>query len=311
MVLSRRHVLITGASGFLGRACIGPLVEAGYGVTAVYHAHSPSDKLTGIEWRRADLTDGGDVNALIDAVRPTHLLALAWHMGPDHRYATDNYRWIQHSLELLFAFTRNEGLRAVFCGSCAEYDWSGDGALHEAESALRPVCDYGAAKAALFHAYGPMMSRFGISAAWARPFFLYGPGENRRRLVASVITALLEGRDALCTEGRQQRDFLHIGDAARALVTLLGSDVTGPVNIASGTAFPVSEIVKEIGRQTGRAELLRLGALPRQPHEDAPIVKADIGRLSREVGFTPRFDLANGLADTIAWWRAQVEREYV
>lgn len=309
MVSSRRHVLITGASGFLGRACIGLLLEAGYYVTAVYHAHDPSNEFSGADWCKADLTNGRDVNALVDAVRPTYLLALAWHMGPDHRYSAENYRWIQHSLELLFAFARNEGQRALFCGSCAEYDWSGDGALHETESALRPVCDYGAAKAALFRAYCPMMARLGISAAWARPFFLYGPGENRRRLVASVTTALLEGREAQCTEGTQQRDFLHISDAARALVTLLGSELTGAVNVASGKAFPVSQIVKEIGRQTGRAELVRLSVLPRQQREEAPIVKADTGRLNRELGYTPRFNLASGLADTIASWRSQVERE--
>jgi nucleoside-diphosphate-sugar epimerase len=284
------------------------LAGSGFEITAVHHGRDLAHELAGVSWRRADLTNAADINALADAVRPTHLLALAWHMGPDHRHSAENYRWIQHSLELLFAFARNGGRRAVFCGSCAEYDWSDDRPLHETHSALRPACDYGVAKAALFRAFGPMLARLGVSGAWARPFFLYGPGENGQRLVASVVRALLERREALTTDGSQKRDFLHVGDAARALVTLLGSDVTGPVNIASGRAVPVAEIVREIARQTRQPGLVRLGALP-QPPAEAAVVEADTGRLRREVGFSAQYDLSGGLADTIAWWRTQLERE--
>ena len=308
MSLSRRHVLITGASGFLGRACLGHLAENGFEITAVHHGRDPAHEHAGVNWRRADLTNAADINALTNVVRPTHLLALAWHMGPDQRHSAKNYRWIQHSLELLFAFARNGGQRAVFCGSCAEYDWSDGGPLHETQSALRPACDYGAAKAALFRAFGPMLVRLGVSGVWARPFFLYGPGENGQRLVASVVRALLERREALTTDGSHKRDFLHVGDAARALVTLLGSDVTGPVNIASGSAVAVADIVREIARQTGQTGFVRLGALP-QPPGEAAIVEADTGRLRRELEFSAQYDLAGGLADTIAWWRTQLERE--
>ncbi len=302
-----RHVLVTGAAGFLGRACLAPLLAAGYRVTGTYLGARPARFPEGVEWRRADLRDPPGVAALLQSLRASHLLALAWPMGPDCRTSPENYRWISHSIGLLFTFAHSGGTRAVLCGTCAEYDWMTGGKLHETQSPLCPACDYGAAKAALFAAHGPMAARLGVSAAWARPFFLYGPGENRARLAASVITSLLEGREARCTDGMVRRDYMHTADAGRALAMLLDSDAEGPVNIGSGRAIPLAEIVGEIGRQTGREHLLRLGAMPSRPGE-APLVEADTGRLTREVGFSPHFNLETGLADTIGWWRAEMEK---
>jgi nucleoside-diphosphate-sugar epimerase len=261
-----------------------------------------------VDWRKADLTNPGEIAALMEGVRPSHLLALAWPMGPDTRYSAENYRWLQHSLELLFAFAQAGGKRAVFGSSCAEYDWTGDEKLHETRSLLRPACDYGAAKSALFAAYGPMAARLGFSAAWARIFFLYGPRENRTRLAGDVIASLFEGREVPCSEGMQQRDFMHVGDAGRALAMLLDSDVTGPVNIGSGRAIPVAGLIREAARQIGRPELIRFGARPSRA-DDAPIVEADNTRLRSEVGFAPHFNLETGLADTIDWWRTELKRE--
>ncbi|WP_421021629.1 NAD-dependent epimerase/dehydratase family protein, partial [Klebsiella pneumoniae] len=77
-------------------------------------------------------------------------------------------------------------------------------------------------------------SQTGLSATWARLFFMYGPGEHPNRVTSSVILSLLQGKSAQCSHGMQIRDFLHVADVASALVTLLDSDVTGPVNIGSG-----------------------------------------------------------------------------
>jgi nucleoside-diphosphate-sugar epimerase len=69
-------------------------------------------------------------------------------------------------------------------------------------------------------------------------FFLYGPYENRTRLVPSIINSLLQEKTAPCSSGIQIRDYLFVEDVADAFVRLLNSSVNGPVNIASGK--PVS-----------------------------------------------------------------------
>jgi nucleoside-diphosphate-sugar epimerase len=149
-----------------------------------------------------------------------------------------------------------------------------------------------------------------LSAAWARLFFLYGPFEDSNRLVASVIRSLLKSQPALCSSGNQQRDFLYVEDAASALVALLNSDVRGPVNIASGQAVAVKDVVNKIASALERTELIELGALESPPGEPQMLF-ADVGRLRNEVGWQPQFDLNHGLEATIQWWSSHLEDEHV
>jgi nucleoside-diphosphate-sugar epimerase len=301
-------VVVTGASGFIGRAVARALAARGATVIGTHRGARPPD-VAGVVWERVDLEDPAAVRALLERHRPDGLVALGWYMGPGNQQALENFLWIKHGIDLLIAFSETGGRRVVFCGSCMEYDWSREAPLVEDITPLAPATEYGAAKAALFTAFGPLCGKLGLSGAWARPFFLYGPGENPRRLAADVILSLLEGREALCTHGRQRRDLLHVDDVGEAMAALLATDITGAMNIGSGTAIPLATLVEEIGRQTGRADLIRLGAREARP-KDPPLVEASTERLGNRLGWTPRFDLEAGIADTIAWWRAHLkERE--
>lgn len=301
-------VLVTGATGFIGMACVRALANAGCSVVGTYRADTPPDGPEGVAWVRADLTDGGDIRKVMEQHRPSHLLALAWYMGPGNQQALENFLWLQPSVDLLIAFAEAGGRRVTFCGSCMEYAWSQPVRLVEEKTPLRPDMEYGAAKAALFTAFAPLCRKLGLSGAWARPFFLYGPGENPRRLAADVILSLLGGREALCTHGQQKRDFLHVDDVADAMVRLLLSDVEGPLNIGSGQAIPLAELIHEIGRQIGATELIRLGAREARPG-DPPLVEADVTRLRDRLGWEPKFSLETGVADTIAWWRREMKKD--
>jgi nucleoside-diphosphate-sugar epimerase len=142
-----------------------------------------------------------------------------------------------------------------------------------------------------------------MTSAWGRIFFLYGPCEHPDRLVASVIRSLLAGEPARCSHGNQIRDFLFAADVAGALVALLESDVTGPINVASGQPVALKEIVNHIGGLIGRPELIRLGAIPAAP-TDTRLVVADTTRLADALAWRPAYNLEAGLTKTIDWWRA-------
>src|SRR6185369_12421279 len=157
--------------------------------------------------------------------------------------------WVEATLELHRAFAAVGGERAVYAGTCMEYDWS-YALLDEQSTPLAPKARSGELLLDTNKRGGP-----GIS--WARIFYLYGPYEKRGRLVSDVIAAVLSDHEIECTDGRQQRDFMHVSDVARALVATLMSDHVGAVNIASGVCRPVSSIVDEIVRQTGAANLSR------------------------------------------------------
>jgi nucleoside-diphosphate-sugar epimerase len=143
-----------------------------------------------------------------------------------------------------------------------------------------------------------------MSLAWARLFFLYGPREHPARLVPSVARALLAGEPAKCSAGTQERDFLHVDDVADALVSLVRSDLVGPVNIGSGEAVAVRAVIELVARECGRPDLVRLGARP-APANEPPLLVADVSRLRDELGWRPGIPFEDGVRDAVRWWRTR------
>jgi len=300
-----KRVLVTGASGWLGRHCLPLLLERGYDVHAV--ATKPrTPSAANFHWHQVDLLDDSRAAALVAEVRPTDLLHLAWCATPGIYWTSpENFAWVRASLILLQAFATHGGERLVTAGTCAEYDWR-YGYCSESVTPLAPMTVYGTCKNALQNMTDSFAAEYGLASAWGRVFFLYGPHEQPARLVPSVIRALLAGDPARCTHGNQVRDYLHVADVAAAFVALLEGDVTGAVNIASGKPVTVKEIVSLIGEMLDRSELIQFGAIP-APANDPPLLVADTRRLTGEIGWSPTYDLRAGLAETLRWWSTRMD----
>lgn len=296
-----KRALLTGASGFIGRHCLRPLLARGFEIHAV--ARQPQAAEPGVTWHAADLLRPGAARELVEAVRPTHLLHLAWYVVPGKLIAApENFDWVTASLELVRSFADAGGRRLAVCGSGYEYDWS-YGYCTEGLTPCVPDTVYGACKHALHELVRTFAAGRQLSFAWPRVFFLYGPHEHPQRLVSSVIRALLRGEPAPCSHGRQIRDYLHVQDVADGLAAVLDSDGQGAVNVSSGQAATLREIVLAIGRLTGRPELIQLGAIPARAN-DVPLVVGANARAA-SLGWLPRHDLESGLSHTIEWWRHQ------
>jgi nucleoside-diphosphate-sugar epimerase len=306
---AQKRVLVTGAGGFIGRSSLEPLRAAGYEVHAVLSKQRAFAAMpSGVEVHGADLLDPKAVDALIEAIEPSHLLHFAWIATPGVYWnSAQNYDWLAASRHLLSCFRRQGGRRAVMAGSCAEYDWSRVAVCNERSSPLsgasgEAMSAYTECKIAMSRELEDFGRAHDVSTAWGRIFFQYGPGEHPQRLVASVIIALLSGREAPCTHGRQIRSYLHVADVGAAFAAILDSTVEGPINVGSGQRISIGGLLLQVARHIGRPDLLRLGA--RSPPEAEPeILVPDIDRLRREVGFSPRLTLDEGLADAIDWWR--------
>ena len=291
-----KRVLVTGASGFIGRHALGALAARGYEVHAV--ARRPSAE-SAAQWHAVDLLDAHAAATLLARLRPTHLLHFAWYAEHGKFWtAPENFAWVDASQHLLQAFVANGGRRFVGVGSCAEYDWNA-GHCSEAATALVPATLYGTCKD-LFRRYLEAYAQHrGIEAGWGRVFHLFGAGEHPARLAASVIAALRRGEPAACTAGEQLRDFMHVADVAAAFAALLDSPATGAVNMASGDPVTIRTFVTQIAELMDRRELLRLGALPTRAG-DPPVLTADTVRLNTEVGWRPGAALQERLRETIA-----------
>jgi nucleoside-diphosphate-sugar epimerase len=303
-----RRVLVTGASGFVGRRVLQPLHERGFEVHAVGRgASAPEGTAQDVRWHRADLLDEAARGEVVAAIGATDLLHLAWYAEPGAFWAArENARWAAATIGLVDDFARAGGSRAVLAGSCAEYDWTDVAAkqpLRE-DAPLAPATYYGICKDATRRVVEGLAPTADLQLAWGRIFFLYGPHEDERRLVAGVARALVAGERAATSAGTQRRDFLHVDDVAGAFAALLDSAVCGAVNIASGEAVTVASIVEQIAATAQRPDLLDVGALQPRPG-DPDVLVADVGRLRDEVGFEPARTLAEGLRETVAWWRDQ------
>lgn len=297
------RLLVTGSTGFLGAPCV-RLASGGYEVHAA--GRGPGRGVpSGVHFHHCDLLAPRAATRLIEGVRPTHLLHLAWVVTPGACWESpENHRWVAASQELLLAFARCSGSRAVVAGSCAEYDWSGaSGACREGETPTHPSTAYGRCKLALSEWAGSFARERGISLAWPRLFWLYGPGEHPARLVPAVALGLLAGEPVPCTSGTQIRDFIHVNDAAAALVALLDSTATGPLNVGSGVPVAVGDIVRAVALACGRPDLVRLGERPTPAHEPLAVV-ADTTQLRAATDWRPNTPLAAGIAATVEWWKS-------
>ncbi|HEC98964.1 MAG TPA: NAD(P)-dependent oxidoreductase [Proteobacteria bacterium] len=301
-----KKILLTGGSGFIGRHSIPFLLDKGYEVHAVFHAKEPNfTQKENLFWHQCNLLNPLEQKQLLSQVRPSHLLHLAWYAVPGQYWMSrENFRWVQASLEVIMNFVEQGGLRIVVAGTSAEYDWS-YGYCSEKVTPLQPSTPYGTCKNSLHEMVKQFSNQTGLSYAWGRVFFLYGPYEYPERLVASVICSLLKNQDAYCLHGNLIRDFLHVQDVASAFVSLLESNVTGPVNIASGNPTTLKDVVNTIADKLNKKELVRFGESASTLNEPRLLV-AEVKRLNSEVGWMASYDLDRGLEQTIDWWKNHI-----
>jgi nucleoside-diphosphate-sugar epimerase len=286
------RVLVTGATGYVGRQVVDALRRRGHDVVA-------ASSRGGGRAVAADLLAPDGPAALVAEAGAQHLVHLAWYAEHGRFWtAPENLDWVGATLALLRAFREAGGRRAIVAGTCAEYAWEGDEPLVESATPLRPATLYGAAKHATRVAAEAYANQEDLSLAWGRIFFSFGPGEAPGRLIPSVAGALLRAEEAPVTGGAQVRDFIAVEELGDAFAALLDSDVRGAVNVASGRAVAVRDVVAMVARAAGGADLVRYGALPDRPGDPASIV-ADVTRLEREVGWRPRETLEAGIDRTV------------
>ena len=299
-----KQVLLTGASGFIGRHTIQPLIKRGFDVHCIYRTVKPdiTPNENNVTWYQTDLLNTTDIQNLFDSLSPTHLLHLAWDVTPgSYLESINNFDWLVSGLHLLNEFAESGGIRALCAGTCFEYDLR-YGYCNENLTPAVPSTYYGSCKHQLQTIGEKYADERGFNFAWGRIFYPYGPFEYPARLVPSVIQALLKGEPAQCTHGNQIRDFLHVTDVADAFVTLLDSEVTGIVNIGSGKPISIKELVMQIAQFLGKEEDIQLGTFPARKDEP-PFIVADTTRLRKEVRWCQKYSLEEGIMDTISWWK--------
>jgi nucleoside-diphosphate-sugar epimerase len=288
-----RRVLITGPTGFIGRHCLARLLTEECEIHAVSRRSSaPGDSR--VRWYAADLREPAEARRLIAAIRPSHLLHLAWEATPRiYAGSPQNFRWLQAGLAMVEAFGEAGGERFLGAGSSAEYQ-AGHEECSEDLTPIDPSTVYGKCKAACWLGAQAAAQHYGFSAAWGRIFLPYGPGDPPGRLVPSVLAALDQHRPVETTHGRQLRDFIYAPDAADLLVRLLLSPEAGAFNIGTGCATTVRSVIEYLADRRDGRELLRFGAI--EPPEGEPArLSADMTKVSSRLGRSAPTSIEAGL----------------
>ena len=287
------RVLVTGASGFVGRPLVEALARRGATVIAASRRR-PAD--TGAaDWIETDLL-ADDPADLVAAARAERLVHLAWTAAPGV-YATDlgNVDWLAASVALGRAFLAAGGRRIVGVGSCLEYDVDENG----------PKLLYGACKQACRLALDGLARQApGASFAWPRIFFLLGRHDYPSRLAPSLARRLTAGEPVEVSSGRVERDFMDVRDCADAIAALALTDASGCFDIATGVSTRIHDLAEMIALRSGRPDLLRTNPALDRPGEAARIV-GDAGALVAATGFAPRFSLEAAIDDVLDHWRDQ------
>jgi UDP-glucose 4-epimerase len=289
------RVLVTGASGFLGRALVRRLVGDGVETIATARREWPSGP-AGLSWRTGDLVDSTFVDELFRDVRPDVVYHLASRVTGSRSMdvvvpiVADV---VTASVNVLKAATDVGCRHVVLIGS-------GD----EPENCAAPCSPYAAAKWAVGGYARMFLSLYGTPVAIARPFMVYGPDQpDVTKIVPYTVLAIRRGEPPVITSGRRLCDWVYIDDVVGGLLAVARAPraVGQRIDLGTGILLPVRHVVERICELAGTSVQPVFGGMPDRPGETEAV--ADPEQTRRLCGWTPSTDLDTGLARTLAWYQ--------
>jgi nucleoside-diphosphate-sugar epimerase len=296
---SSRRVLVTGASGFIGKHLVERLLESSTEVHAVSRQVQCED-LDGVTWWKADLADVDEAYHLLSSIRPDFIFHLASHVagGRDIALVRPTFRSnLLSTVNLLTAAAEVGCKRLIITGSLEEPDIS---------SGAVPCSPYAAAKSAgsayarMFHAL------YGVPVVILRLFMVYGPGQrDGRKLVPYVIQSLLRGESPLLSSGTREVDWIYIDDVVNGLLKAAHADgIEGStIDIGSGELVSVREVVERLTDQINPGVIPQFGALAERPLEQLRV--ANVLNSFSKLQWRPSVTLQEGLMRMVAWYQDQ------
>lgn len=267
-----RTVLLTGATGFVGRQIHKALVRQGDRVRAVVRAGTserlgfPAQVIETANLFAQDAAFWGQAAQGVDAV-----IHAAWIATPG-LYLTSpaNLDCLRGTLALAQGVAAARVPHLIGIGTCFEYALPGEHLTVDAP--LRPDTLYATAKLSAFQMLSAFLAGSQTTFSWARLFYLYGEGEHPSRLIAHIQAKLAAGEVARLSAGTQVRDFLDVETAGAMVARLVESRQPGAINICSGEPVTVRQLAERTADALGRRDLLEFGSAPPRPGDPTAVV---------------------------------------
>jgi nucleoside-diphosphate-sugar epimerase len=314
--LSGQSILVTGATGFIGRRLVSRLLAGGAHVHLMQrNDHQISERC---EVLIADF-GADDAAAQIDTALAGRRFDVIFNLAASGvvRQTTSSVEFsrkmaqrvnVESALVLIAHATASRSGVFLQAGSCSEYaPPSTDAARVETDASEHRQNNndviYGASKARATDALLAAVRGTAMPLAVARIFNVYGPGEKIPRLLPSVIDGLAKGQRIPLSSGHQIKDYLHIDDVTEGLCELAVAarkqNFQEVVNLSSGRGVSVAQFARAVARSMGRSEeLLGFGERPTYKDEAAVLV-GSTARREELTNWRPKFSLKIGLQDAV------------
>ena len=300
-----KQVLITGGAGFIGSHSADLLLSQGFAVRVLDNfSNGKHDNLNA-----AALSDGrltlveGDVRDMAVADAAVMGVSAVLHLAAQvsvPRSLADPVASSTHNiagfLNVLDAVRRHQVPRMVYASSAAVYGAPESLPLVEA-SAAKPLSPYGLEKLINDQYAALYRNLYGVSSVGMRYFNVYGPRQDPQSPYSGVIAKFADGLESAKSlrvfgDGLQTRDFIYVGDVARANVLALQSDAGGVLNVGTGTSVTLLELIEAMKEAFDRSASMR-HALPATG--DIAHSATNPARLMQTLGWQPATSLTQGL----------------
>ncbi|MDR1696337.1 MAG: NAD(P)-dependent oxidoreductase [Endomicrobium sp.] len=290
---SSKKVILTGASGLIGKEAIEPLKNLGFDIYALtidspeVWTHGRMNALQKqVTLVPCDLFNPQEIKSVFEKIKPSHLLNFAWATTGDYLSSNINFDFLTASLNLLKHFSENGGKRAIFAGTCFEYKFKMT-PLNETDE-VSPETVYAKCKNHLRELSQLYCAQNNVSFSWGRIFYVYGHGENEKRLTAHIIKSIKENKEVIINSGSLIRDYIYSKDIAGGFVKLLDSGVEGIVNICTGKGITLADYALTIANKLGRPDLIKI---LNEPTNQPPVIIGGNTRLTNEAGYQIQYSL--------------------
>ncbi len=310
-----KRVLVTGADGFIGSHLAEMLAAGGAAVRALafYNSFNHWGWLDDVADRRGidvvcgDVRDPGFVASLVrgsDVVfHLAALIAIPYSYLSPQSYIETNVKGTLHLCQAAVEY----GCRRFVHVSTSEVYGTARAVPIGEDHPLQPQSPYAASKVGADALAWSFHRSFSLPLVIARPFNTYGPRQSARAVIPTIITRLAGGASSLPLGNLEPtRDFTFVTDTCRGLAELAACDgaLGEVVHIGSDSEISIGRLAATIAELMGvRAEVTLDPQRLRPPASEVERLRCDNRKLRRLTGFAPAVPLADGLRQTIAWYR--------
>lgn len=302
-------VVITGGAGFIGANLTRRLVFEKTDVHIITKPGGSSLRLSGIlshvRIHPIGLSERKILKQLLYRIKPRYVFHIAAYGSYPHQDDSDEMvrTNIVGTLNLLECLRIVPYKNLILVGSSSEYGTKNT-PMKESD-VLVPNNLYAATKASQTHLAQAFAATYDIPITILRLFNVYGPFEEKGRLVRSVIESVLSRKPIQLATGKEVRDFVHTDDVVDAMIHAATANFRGEVfNIGTGVETTIYELARMVVKLTGISIPIRRHAYPGRAW-DTYHWKADMEKTNSMLRWKPKVSLRDGLTRTMQWYKEE------